>query len=292
MPRVGVDAAVAQERPVAAHLLHAREVHLADQDLLLVGRRLGDHDAEGIGDERRAPELEPGPPSGGPLVADAVHRRDVDAVGDGVASAGWSARRRAGAAPYSRLLVRVPADRGRVEEHGGARERGEARAFRIPLVPADQRADAARPRVEGAEAEVAGREVELLVEERVVRDVHLAVQAERARRRVEDDRGVVVEARRAPLEERRDDRHARFLRAPRRAPRCVGPGIGSARSKSAASSRWQKYGERNSSGRQTTCGAGLRRLAHAGDGPLQVRGRVARTSPSARDRRGRKVACP
>src|SRR4051794_37970469 len=32
-----------------------------------------------------------------------------------------------------------------------------------------------------------------------------------------------------------------------------GPGIGSARSKRAASSFWQKYGPRNSSGRQTTC---------------------------------------
>src|SRR4051812_3575389 len=32
----------------------------------------------------------------------------------------------------------------------------------------------------------------------------------------------------------------------------VGPGIGSARSKNAWSSDWQKYGDRNSSGRQTT----------------------------------------
>ena len=32
-----------------------------------------------------------------------------------------------------------------------------------------------------------------------------------------------------------------------------GPGIGSARSNRAASSCWQKYGPRNSSGRQTTC---------------------------------------
>ena len=34
---VGVDAPVPEERPVAPHLLLAREVDLADQDLLLVG---------------------------------------------------------------------------------------------------------------------------------------------------------------------------------------------------------------------------------------------------------------
>ena len=87
------------------------------------------------------------------------------------------------AAPYSVLLVRVPADGGRVEEHGGALQRGQPRALGIPLVPADQRADPAGPGVEGPEAQVARREVELLVEGRVVGDVHLAVEARRCRRR-------------------------------------------------------------------------------------------------------------
>ena len=50
----------------------------------------------------------------------------------------------------------------------------------------------------------------------------------------------------------------------------VGPGIGSARSKSAASSRWQKYGERKSSGRQTTPRATGGGLADARDGPVEV----------------------
>src|SRR2546426_570343 len=72
-----------------------------------------------------------------------------------------------------RLLVRMPADGGRIEEDHRALERGEPRAFRIPLVPADQRADLALLGVDGAEAEVPGREVELLVEGGVVRDVHL-----------------------------------------------------------------------------------------------------------------------
>ena len=88
------------------------------------------------------------------------------------------------AAPNSVFLRRVPADGGGIEEHFGALERGEARGFGVPLVPADQRADAAEAGVEGLEAEIAGGEVILLVVERVVGDVHLAVDAgERAVRR-------------------------------------------------------------------------------------------------------------
>ena len=93
---VGVDAAVAQERPVAPHLLDAAEVALADQDLLLVDRGLGHDHAERVAHERRAPELEPGLAGPPGLVADPVDRRHVDAVGDGVRRAGWSPRRRAG----------------------------------------------------------------------------------------------------------------------------------------------------------------------------------------------------
>ena len=50
----------------APHLLHAGEVHLADQDLLLVGRGLGDHDAEGIGTGTSVPQnSSPGPAGSG-----------------------------------------------------------------------------------------------------------------------------------------------------------------------------------------------------------------------------------
>src|SRR5262249_45955921 len=69
-----------------------------------------------------------------------------------------------------------------------------------------------RGRVEGAEAEVARREIELLVEERVVGDVHLAVEAERPALGADDDRAVVVEAGRALLEDGDDDRDPRLLR--------------------------------------------------------------------------------
>jgi hypothetical protein len=75
-----------------------------------------------------------------------------------------------------RFFGRVPADGGGVEEDVGALEGGEARAFGIPLIPAHEDADAAEGGIEIAEAEVAGREIELLEVERVVGDVHFAVQ--------------------------------------------------------------------------------------------------------------------
>ena len=63
---------------------------------------------------------------------------------------------------------------------------------------------------EALEAEVAGREVELLVEAGVVGDVHLAVLPDVAARAVEHGGGVVVEPGGAALEEARHDRHVEF----------------------------------------------------------------------------------
>ena len=143
----------------------------------LIVRRFGEHAAERIADERRAPEFEPA--FRRPFEADAIHRRDIDAVGDGVRALhgppGIVLRR-----AVLRLFGGMPADGGRIEKNVRARERGEARRFGIPLVPADQRRDAAELRIERAEAEIARREVKLLEEERIVRDVHLAVDARAA----------------------------------------------------------------------------------------------------------------
>src|SRR5262245_59164840 len=79
---VGVDAPVAQERPVAAHVLDASAVALDDEDLLLGPRAFLEDDAERIGHERAAPELQAA--VGRSLVPDAVDGRHVDAVGDGM----------------------------------------------------------------------------------------------------------------------------------------------------------------------------------------------------------------
>ena len=112
----------------------------------------------------------------------------------------------------------MPADRRRVEQHLRAHQARDARRLRIPLVPADQHADRRVARLPHAEAArlaclfavvvemaVAGREVVLLVEQRIVRDVHLAVDAEEAPVGVDDRRRVAVDAGRLPLEDRHDD---------------------------------------------------------------------------------------
>ena len=55
---VGVDPAVAQEGPVAASFLLELRVAVGDEDLLVVLAGLGDDPAEGVGDERAAPEFD------------------------------------------------------------------------------------------------------------------------------------------------------------------------------------------------------------------------------------------
>src|ERR1043166_5877035 len=77
-----------------------------------------------------------------------------------------------------RFLLRMPTDGGRVKKNLSALHRSEARPFGIPLIPADQDADFAVACLPGAEAEVARWAIEFLIVERIIRDVHLPVDAE------------------------------------------------------------------------------------------------------------------
>ncbi len=138
------------------------------------------------------------------LEADAIGHRNVHTVGDGVRALDCSPRIILRLAVL-RFLVRMPADRRGIEQHVRSLQRRQARALGIPLVPADQRAELSEVRLERFEAEIARREVELLVVQRIVGDVHLAIDARQLAARVDDGRGVVIDARRAPLEQRRDD---------------------------------------------------------------------------------------
>ena len=172
-------------------------VEVGDEDLFFVVAGLGEDAAEGVGDEAAAPELDAGvrgvvagavefdgggvAVGGGDfefdvavLVAYAVDGADEDSVGDGVGALGGLPGVVLGGAELF-FFGGVPADGGGEEEDLGAAEGGEAGAFGIPLVPADQGADGALRGLRGFEAEVAGGEVELLVVEGVVGDVHLAV---------------------------------------------------------------------------------------------------------------------
>ena len=86
------------------------------------------------------------------------------------------------------------------------------RAFRIPLIPANQRADAAKRRIEVEEPQIAGREVEFFVVERIVGDVHLAVNPGDFSVRAQHRHRVVIQPRRAALKQRRDDDDLQFAR--------------------------------------------------------------------------------
>ncbi len=138
-----------------------------------VVRGFGQHTAERIGHERRAPEFQA--VLGRALEADAVDGRHVEPLA--MAWARWMVRQASCcAAPIFRLLRGMPADGGGIEQDLRAGKRGQARGFGIPLIPADQRRDAARSGYRSAEAEIAGREVVFFEIERVVGDVHLAIE--------------------------------------------------------------------------------------------------------------------
>src|SRR6185437_11784958 len=85
-------------------------------------------------------------------------------------------------------------------------------AFRIPLIPADQDTDIARVHGEIAEAEIAWSEIKLLVVERIVRDMHLAISPGERSIVFDHGGGVVIDARRAPLKQGSDNRDMLLLR--------------------------------------------------------------------------------
>ena len=100
-----------------------------------------------------------------------------------------------------RLLTGMPANRCRKEQGLRAAQRCDACAFRVPLIPAHQCTDVTRGRLQRLEPEVARREVKLLVVERIVRDVHLAIDIRDAAVLLQRDSCVVVDTGRTPLKQ-------------------------------------------------------------------------------------------
>src|SRR5512143_8686 len=99
----------------------------------------------------------------------------------------------------------MPSNRGRVEDYAGASERGQPRAFRIPLVPADQSTDLSNRRIEGAEAQIPWCEVVLLKVGRIIRDVHFAIDSRHSAFAVYDYCAVVIEPGGSTFKDWRDD---------------------------------------------------------------------------------------
>src|SRR5262245_48199288 len=93
-----------------------------------------------------------------------------------------------------RLFCRMPSNGSGIREDVRSLQRRQPRAFGVPLIPADECANAAVLSVKSFEAEIARREVELLVVQRIVGNVHLAVDSADAAIAVERNCGVVVNA--------------------------------------------------------------------------------------------------
>src|SRR5438270_1979003 len=86
---VTINAAVAQERPVAADIFKMLQIALADQDFFLVVRGFYDDPPEGIAKKRSAPKFQAFAlgtiaANVAELVSHAVDHADKNAVGDGV----------------------------------------------------------------------------------------------------------------------------------------------------------------------------------------------------------------
>ena len=96
-------------------------------------------------------------------------------------------------------------DSGRVEKHLCPLHSHQSGCLRIPLIPAHQHSQSPRTRVNRVETEVAGREVELLIVGRIVRNMHLSVFAGDGSVLLYYHGGIVVQPCGAPFEERRDN---------------------------------------------------------------------------------------
>ncbi len=125
------------------------------------------------------------------------------------------------------LLGRMPTDCRGVEQNLRPLKRRETRRLGIPLVPANTDADPTESRVPSTKTKVAGSEVEFLVKERVVGNVHLPVFAEKRSVGIDDRRRVVIKAWRSTLEKRGDQNDSAFLRdSLHRLGRWPGDGLG------------------------------------------------------------------
>ena len=133
--RIGVDAPVAQKRPVGALRFNLGQIDLHHENLLPLGTRPSEHFPRGGAHETLPPELDAGAAVRF-LDADAIGHGDVAAVRNGVAALDGFPRVVLLLAEF--LFFRgMPADRGGIKKNLRAVQRREPRRLRIPLVPAN-----------------------------------------------------------------------------------------------------------------------------------------------------------
>ena len=144
-------------------------------------------------------------------MTDTIYRGHVTPVGDGVAAL-YCLPCTVLILPIFGLLGRVPPDRRGIEQNLRALQRGESRALGIPLVPAHQHTNATKLRIKGPKTRVSRREVEFLVEEGIIRNVHLPIDPRDRAISIDDHRRIVIQSRSPALKQRCDDHHAMLLR--------------------------------------------------------------------------------
>src|SRR5262245_27155161 len=130
------------------------------------------------------------------LMPDAIDRHHEYAVGDRVRALNGlpgGELRRAGLG----FILGMPTDRRRIEQNLRVRKRREPRCLRVPLIPTNQGTNFGDGCFKSDETEIPRREVILLVKQRIVWNMHLAVQAKVLALRPQHDQTVVVNARRA-----------------------------------------------------------------------------------------------
>src|SRR5579862_7761768 len=95
-------------------------------------------------------------------MADAVGRRQVAAIGDGVSALNGLP---CGMLLFAQLCAFgwMPPDGSGIEQDLSALQGSETRRFRVPLVPTNQHADLSVTRLPAAEPKIAGSEIKLLV---------------------------------------------------------------------------------------------------------------------------------
>lgn len=190
---VGIDAAVAEERPDAAEIFDLLEVDVVEEDFLVFDGGLGDDFAVGIREKTLSPKF------GAVVRTCAVDGADEAAVGDGVAALDGFPGAVLGGAEFG-FFLGEPADGGGVEDHLCAAESHEAGGLGVPLIPADEDANFPEGGVPDGPIGIAGGEVEFFFEGGVLGDVRFAVDAEEGAVGGVDGGGVVVEAGAAFLE--------------------------------------------------------------------------------------------
>src|SRR5216117_743863 len=195
---ITIDSPVAQEWPVPADIFERFQIYFTKQKFFFFVRRLGDYPAERITNERATPKLKPCarrrvPTNVSGLMSHSIHNRDIHAVSNRMCALNGAPGIILRLAKL-RLLRRMPADCCGIKQYVSALQRRKPRAFRIPLIPANQCAYAPGGSIKRAKSQVAWSEIKFFVIQWIVRDVHLAIKPTQRAIRIENCRSVVIHA--------------------------------------------------------------------------------------------------